>query len=238
MSRARVYADRNCATNGNLTGSSFFGKLVDSINTVAPASNRIRLHRCLLQLIGGDCGGWNTEPGKGLDLTGSNYQNCPRFPVKHASSLERWMMKIWKNMGGSFVNGITLTKEIRGRNRIQTRFRIIFSRRRPLVFHIHAICSISSPLVAEKKMKGSRSFFCRNQFSHPTLFPRSDKLSTFKSFPLFGLITCFNNVENVGIFRGVCSRVQSDNSALRLERVTIREEREGERRGERKRWRR
>lgn len=67
MSRARVYADRNCATNGNLTGSSFFGKLVDSINTVAPASNRIRLHRCLLQLIGGDCGGWNTEPGKGLD---------------------------------------------------------------------------------------------------------------------------------------------------------------------------
>lgn len=80
-------------------------------------------------------------------------------------------------------------------------------------------------------MKGSRFFFCRNQFSHPTLFPRSDKLSTFKSFPLFGLITCFNNVENVGIFRGVCSRVQSDNSALRLERVTIRGEREGERRG-------
>lgn len=120
---------------------------------------------------------------------------------------------------------------VKDRNRIQTRFRIIFSRRRPLVFHIHAICSISSPLVAEKKMKGSSSFFCRNQFSHPTLFPRSDKLSTFKSFPLFGLITCFNNVENVGIFRGVCSRVQSDNSALRLERVTIRGEREGERRG-------
>lgn len=229
MSRARVYADRNCATNGNLTGSSFFGKLVDSINTVAPASNRIRLHRCLLQLIGGDCGGWNTEPGKGLDLTGSNYQNCPRFPVKRANSLERWLMG--KNMGSSFVNRITLKRDKREKSNSNSVSNHLLEEEATRLPHPRDLLDFFSACRG-KKMKGSRSFFCRNQFSHPTLFPRS----TFKSFPLFGLITCFNNVENVGIFRGVCSRVQSDNSALRLERVTIRGE--GERRGERKRWRR